>query len=379
MIIGVDIREWQVGCRTGIGRYLEEFIRTAAAARPADRFVLFGDTKVEARVQAANIDIIRIPEYWSVWWDQVSLPRALARYHADVLFSPYIKIPVIAPVPVVSTIHDLTFFLAARYNRGVLDLVLNIPFRLFCLLVTKRAAAIVVDSATSAGDVRLLLGPDPVRLHVIPLGVPERFLASTSPDDDKVWSRYGLRPGYVFYVGGFWPHKNVPCLIGAYMELRKPLRDCYPLVLVGGPLTPPVARQLSLPGTSAAVRYLGVVPDEDLPALYRGAALFAFPSHYEGFGLPVLEALACGVPVLSSTAPALVELAGEAAEYADPDEESAWQIALSELLENSSRRADLGAKGHLRAMAYSQYRMTMEILRILDEVVDQHTSQMEKT
>jgi len=109
--------------------------------------------------------------------------------------------------------------------------------------------------------------------------------------------------------------------------------------------------------------------DDDLPALYRGADVFAFPSHYEGFGLPVLEAMACGTPVVCSNTPALLELAGDAAIFCDPDDPGAWAVALRELLEDPVRRQMLASRGTKRAMEYSSERMTDAILAVLDEVV----------
>jgi len=116
------------------------------------------------------------------------------------------------------------------------------------------------------------------------------------------------------------------------------------------------------------MRYLGPIPDAELPALYRGAALFVFPSHYEGFGLPVLEAMASATPVLCSTAAALLELTGEAAEHVRPEDDAGWKLALRDLLENPARRESLAASGRARAAAFSPERMATSILAVLDEV-----------
>ena len=370
MIVGVDIREWQPGNQTGIGRFLEEFLRVATQARPTDRFLLVGDATCEVRVDTANIRATRIPERWTPWWDQVSLPRALARLGADVLYSPYIKVPLRAPFPVVSTIHDLTFFLRRTYNRRPVDALVNVPFRGFCRLVARRAAAIIVDSVTSARDVRRLLGADPAKLHVVPLATA----AAYRPDGDRtadaaVWSRYGVARGYVFSVGGMWPHKNVPRVVRAHAALPEALRARHPLVLAGGPLPEDLGRLLRSPQIAAGTRLLGVVAEADLPALYRGAALFVFPSHYEGFGLPALEAMACGTPVLCSTAPALVELTGDAADHVDPEDEAGWRDGLHTLLQDPDRRAAMAARGRVRAAGFRPEQMAGDILKVLDEAV----------
>lgn len=154
----------------------------------------------------------------------------------------------------------------------------------------------------------------------------------------------------------------------AHAALPEGVRARHPLLLVGGP--PPAGLQPPLedPAGAGRIRCLGGVPDADLPSLYRGAALFAFPSRYEGFGLPVLEAMACGVPVLCSTAPALVELTAGCAEHVPPEDGPGWQRALSALLGDLSRRQDLGRRGRSRAGAFTRERMTEQILQVLDEV-----------
>jgi glycosyltransferase involved in cell wall biosynthesis len=368
MTIAVDIREWQPGQYTGIGRFLEEFLRAAIEVRPLDRFLLIGDATCEVRVQGRNVDVVRIPERWTLWWDQVVLPRALVRGGADVFYSPYIKAPIFTAIPIVSTIHDLTFFLLEEYTQTPIDKVINGLFRIFCKSVVKRAVAIIVDSQTSARDVQQMLGAPPAKVRVIPLATSLQFRPNGDRlCDAEVLKRYALTDGYVLYVGGFNPHKNVPSLVRAHSALPQPLRVRCPLVLVGGPVPYELQCLSQAPEVAAGVRCLGVVPEVDLPSLYRGAALFAFPSRYEGFGLPVLEAMACGIPILCSTATALVELAGGAAVHIDPEDNRGWERALKSLLEDDTHREKLAALGRARSARYNSERMAGEILMVLDE------------
>jgi hypothetical protein len=152
MIVGVDVRGWHGEWKTGIGRFLEEFLRVAHVARPQDRFLLVGNPDTRVRVRGDNVTFACLPERWTLWWDQVKLPRTVRRGGADVLYSPYVKAPLAGPVPAVNTIHGLTFFIRAGYNRRGRDLLLNAPFWLFCRAAVKRVAAIVVDSAASGRD-----------------------------------------------------------------------------------------------------------------------------------------------------------------------------------------------------------------------------------
>ena len=369
MNIAIDIREWQPGRRTGIGRMLEEFLRMAPVLRPRDRFLYLGNDTCEVRVQSPNCTVIRIPERWTLWWDQSTLSKALAFHKADVLYSPYIKVPLFASVPVLNTIHDLTFFQRTDYNVCRSDLLKNPPFRFFCHLAVRRAAAVFVDSQASANDVQRELSPDPAKLRVVPLATGAQFYSEGDPARNRqVLSKYGLSPSYVFYIGGFWPHKNVDRLVRAYAGLPEGLRRRHPLVLAGAAI-PSRLKALFGKMSPASIKTIGALTDEELPALYRGATVFAFPSHYEGFGLPVLEAMASGVPVVVSKTPALVELTGDAAVHVDADDDAAWLAALAAILEDPSQRGRLGAAGRQRAGAFSTERMTKDILHVIDGVL----------
>ena len=368
--IAVDIREWQPGSRTGIGRLIEEFLRVATSERQGDRFLLIGNRTTEDRVQAPNVSLLRLPERATAWWDQVTLPRTLRRAGAHVLYSPYIKAPLLASVPIVNQVHDLTFFLLAAYNRRLSERIVNGLFRVFCRLVLRRADAVLVDSATTARDVQRTLGCDPAKLRVVSLATSPAYCSEADKvQDGSALERYKLKPGYVLYVGNGSPHKNVPLLIRAHEQLSSQLRRSHPLVLAGLSDAGTVTGTSPSPAIPHHVKVLGLVPESDLPALYRGASLFAFPSSYEGFGLPVLESMSCGTPVLCSTAPALLELTDGAADHVAQWEEQAWREGLQSLLEDPERRRRLATQGRARAAAFSSKRMAGAIMRALDDVV----------
>jgi len=247
----------------------------------------------------------------------------------------------------------------------------NLLFRLFCQLVFRRADALIADSRTTARDISEVFTVDPARIHVVALATSSLFHPMEDPTSDlTVLARHGLAPGYVLYVGGFAAHKNVHRLVESHAALPKDVRATHPLILVGRAMPPALQTRLATVGSPTGSRWIGPIPDAELPALYRRAALLAFPSSYEGFGLPVLEAMACGTPVLCSTAPALVELAEDAALHAPPEDTSAWRASLDKLLADEKVRADLTVRGLARASTFTPSRMSQGILRVFESAVE---------
>jgi alpha-1,3-rhamnosyl/mannosyltransferase len=186
----------------------------------------------------------------------------------------------------------------------------------------------------------------------------------------RVAAGYGLEGDYVLYVGNFRPHKNVAALLEAYAALPDALRARVPLALAGDPETgaAPLRAGVAARGLTQAVRFLGPVSDADLPALYSGATLFCFPSLAEGFGLPPLEAMACGAPVLCSDAAALPEVVGEGASLVNTRDPGALAAALESLLTDGSTRARLRDRGLIRAAAFTPDRFAAAVLAVLERV-----------
>lgn len=359
----MDIREWRPGRRTGIARFLEEFLRAATAAGPQDRFVLVGDAACEVRVDAENVDVIRIPERWTPWWDQVLLPRQLARDRVTVFLSPYYKAPLRAPCPVVVTIHDLFFIGYLDRSRPLFDTALTALARLYA----RRAAAIIADSEHSKREIVRRLGVDPAKVTVIPVGLGPEF--APAPLADAVRRRYGVGAPYVLYVGNFKPHKNLPALLRAYARLPESLRATHELVLAGGdPERRPALEALAgALGLADRVRFPGRIDDRDLPQLYAGCALFVLPSLEEGFGLPALEAMACGAPVVASNRASVPEVVGDAAILVDPEDEAALARAMTEVLSAPDVRERLVRQGLARAREFSPERTSARVLAVLRE------------
>jgi glycosyltransferase involved in cell wall biosynthesis len=362
--LAVDGRELRAGVRTGIRRYTLEVLR-AAAARGLD-CVLYGDRGTQLDAAPAGVTPVVVDGAVTQWWDQVALPAALRRDGIDVFLSPYYKRPLIAPCPVVVTIHDLFFIGYPGRRRPVYDAVMTRAARWYA----RGAAAIVADSEHSRRAIVTRLGLAAERIAVIPVGLGPEFRPSTPSPAQR--ERYGLGSAYALYVGNFLPHKNLPRLLGAWAALAEPLRAMHRLVLAGGSAAGRAALQAQAAALGLADRvvFAGVVDDADLPALYGGAAAVVLPSLEEGFGLPALEAMACGAPVVASRRGALPEVVGDAGVLVEPEDEGALATALTRVLGGELDRAALRRAGLARAAGFSAEHTAGRVVDLLLDTAD---------
>ena len=291
--------------------------------------------------------VVRMGGGWRrLWWDGWRVGRAAA--HADVLHSTSAYLPWRAPCPCVLTIHDLAIY---RYPETFPRINRTLGRCLFESAVRRAAALIAVSEATRRDAIELL-GLSADTITVIPeapdpLFHPVRDHAEVA----RVRARYDLSRPYILSVATAEPRKNLRRLLAAFAACRAaPGRD-EELVLVGGKgwLGGPLEADVRRLAAAGLVRTLGYVPREDLPALYAGAAALAYPSLYEGFGLPVLEGLACGAPVLTSHGSSLEEVAGDAALLVDPTSTESIANGLHALVADATLAATLRRRGPPRA------------------------------
>jgi glycosyltransferase involved in cell wall biosynthesis len=357
--VGVDGRELRAGVRTGIRRYVLEVLR-AAAARGL-RCVVYGDRRSQLDDLPEGVTATTLDGQVTPWWDQVTLPAALRRHGMDVFLSPYYKRPLAASCPVVVTIHDLFFIGYPGRHRPLYDAAMTGLARLYA----RGAAAIVADSEHSRRAIVRRLGIAPGRIAVIPVGLGPEFRPGAPSAGQR--ERYGLGARYALYVGNFLPHKNLSRLLRAWAALPPALRTGTRLVLAGGDRAgrPALAALASALGLQDVVTLPGLVDDADLPAVYGGATLLVQPSLEEGFGLPVLEAMACGVPVVASRRGALPEVVGDAGVLVDPEDEPALTAALARVLDSAEERAALVARGVARAADFTVARTAGRVVDLL--------------
>jgi glycosyltransferase involved in cell wall biosynthesis len=362
MRLGIDGREVAGGVRTGIGRYLVAVVQEAV--RQGMACLVYADRDLSSVGELKDVETRVLSAGPAMWWDQVGLPRRLKADRISVFLSPYYKGPIMASCPVVLTIHDLLFINYMGRPRPVYDRVMTGLVRLH----VRRAAAVITDSEHSRRTIIDRLGTAPDRVTAIPLSVGEEFRPVPAAED--VLRRYGIRTPYLLAVGNFLPHKNLPRLVQAFASLPDDVRGESVLVLAGDHTVggDPVRAEIGRLGMSSRVVLTGFVDGAHLPALYSGCEVFVMPSLDEGFGLPAVEAMACGAPVIVSDRASLPEVVGEAGLFANPDRAAAIAAALTLALSDRGLREDLKRRSLGRAESFRGARHAQRVLEILRSV-----------
>lgn len=298
----------------------------------------------------------------------VRLGPRLRREGVELYHAPHYVLPLGLRCPAVVTVHDLIHLrfpehrrpLERRYARWMLRRAVRLARRLLTV------------SQTTADELTGRLGAPPERIDVIPNGVDDRFRRELSATDiTATLARHDLRPGYLLFVGNPKPHKNLGRLLEAYARLLRDRPEAPPLVLAGdrGGARSPLGGWIARAGIEARTRRLGHLPADDLPAIYRGAALLVQPSLWEGFGLPVAEAMAAGTPVVAARRGALPEVAADAAEWIDPEDVAGLARTLGALLDDPERRAELTRLGRERSTRFRWDETARRTLAVYDRVL----------
>jgi glycosyltransferase involved in cell wall biosynthesis len=275
--------------------------------------------------------------------------------------------PVVQPTPFVLTIHDASLFLFSNYHPRARLMTI----RAILPVIARRAAAVITVSEHARRDLVRVLGLPGEKVHVVQEAAPASFRPVT--DGARLAGlrrKYGLPEEFILYVGTLEPRKNLGRLVRALKRVREEGRRHH-LVMVGevGWMMEGFAQEIEELGLEDVVHLTGFVPTEDLPGLYSLATVFAFPSLYEGFGLPPLEAMACGTPVLTSNNSSLAEVCGEAAYLVEPQDEDALVEGLRRLLGDAELRLELARRGVERARSFSWERAAEETAAIYSQVL----------
>jgi glycosyltransferase involved in cell wall biosynthesis len=335
-----------------VNRYTLYVTKPEAAKRFANRWPNF-----TLRTTLPHTPLVRVP---------LTLSAELRRHPVDLLHVQFTA-PPFCPCPVVASIHDLSFeHLPKTFKRRS-----RMQLRLTVRQTARNAARILALSEYSRGDIIETYGIEPERVSVIPPAAPGHFAPVTDVLElARVRRNYGIEDEYILSVGSIQPRKNLARLIAAYASLRRlrPQAKLPQLVLVGKKawLFDETLRAATEHGLTSDIIFTGYVPEADLPPLYSGACCFIYPSYFEGFGLPVLEAMQCGTPVIAGNRTSLPEVVGDAGLLVDPFDEQALALAMARVIENSDLAAELCVKGLKRAREFSwrkTARMTLEVYK----------------
>jgi len=357
----------------GIGRYTASLSRAMVPLLDEDeRLILlcdltrpsFWNLSTLAGEQVQMVDVPVSPFSLRQQW---AIPRLLRHLRADLYHSPYYLMPYRPGVPTVVTVYDLIPLLFPQHASPMARLL----FRWTTAMALRTAAHVITISQATRRDLLAFYRLPPEKVMAIPLAADPCFYPQPLAEVERVRRKYTLPEGYILYIGINKPHKNLKALIGAWARVRDSqfATHNWHLVIAGvwDSRYPKPRRRVEELGLENAVRFLGPVLEKDLPGLYAGAILFVFPSLYEGFGLPVLEAMACGVPVACSNTSSLPEVVGDAVFFFDPTKVDAIAEIIHRGLADLGLRADLRERGLRRAARFSWARTARQTLEVYRE------------
>jgi glycosyltransferase involved in cell wall biosynthesis len=357
----------------GAGVYTLQLIRALTRLDSEHEYVVYARSHAVPMLEGLGprctvVDIGKKSRAARLLWEQVALPLDLRRRGARLLHSPHHTAPFWAPCPRVVTLHDVTFFiLPERY-----PLIRRLYFQVLTILAARRAKAVLVPSASVAEEARPFLGIPSSRLAVTHEGVDEVFRRIEPEAARAVAERYGLPEGYLLSLGTREPGKNREAILWAMRYLLdlgfEPHLAVVGQAAWGAGDEGAMVERLGLEGR---VHFTGYVDQADLPAIYSAASVFVFPSLHEGFGLPVLEAMACGTPVVTSATSSLPEVAGDAAVLVDPRDAHAIADAIARIWGDADEAERLRRAGIERASKFSWDACAEATLAVYRRVLDE--------
>ena len=364
--IGIDARKLH---DFGIGTYIRNLLRQLARLDHDTEFVLFSRPQDRAGLGqlGENFRVVAETAGNYSFSEQIKIPMALKREGVTLFHAPHYVLPPLAHCPSVVTIHDCIHLMFPQYlpNRFALNYA-----KVSIAMAAKRATRIMTVSETSKRDIIKFFGTAPEKIDVIYNAYDERFGDAPGAEEiSRVRERYQLHQDFILYAGNVKPHKNLERLIEAFHLVRERGLDHVKLVMIGDDISKYAAlrRAVHKHQLHKYVRFLGYLPEGTLAAMYRLAGVFVFPSLYEGFGLPPLEAMASGTPVVTSNVSSLPEVAGDAAVLVDPYDPEAIADGIVRVLTDSTLAAQLRVKGLARAQQFSWETSVRRVREIYEE------------
>lgn len=357
----------------GAGNYIIHLIRSLIELNSEHEFVIFA--------QLSRQHLFDLPPtpglHWQLVpeinparrlpWEQISFPALVKKAEVDLLHSPHYTRPYRLNCPSVVTFHDMTFFLFPQLHT----LAKRFFFKAAIRMSARRANALIAISENTRQDAIRLIKIPADKIFTIPLGVDEHF--HPVHDDAllaEVRHRYNLPERFILYVGVVEPRKNLPLLLRSYKTIVDEGIN-HPLVIAGrfGWMYNELIREIDALGLKNKIHFTGYLPQADLPIVYNLADVFVYPSIYEGFGLPPLEAMACGTPVITTAISSMPEHVGDAGILVPAEDEGALSRALHNVLTDRSLQDRLRLKGPQQAANFTWQRTALETLQIYKQVL----------
>ena len=370
MRIGIDARKLR---DFGIGTYVRNLLRQLGRQESRHEYVVFcreQDWETVEECGPCFRPVVESAPNYSIA-EQFALPLDLRRETVDLFHAPHYVLPLLTTCRSVVTIHDCIHL---RFPQYLPNRIGYAYARAQMWTATHKAARVMTVSEASKRDIMRYFRVPESRIDVIYNAIDDRFWRDPDEEDiGRVRERYRLTAPFVLYAGNIKPHKNLERLIEAFHLLRQTsaeLRDVE-LLIIGDEISKyaTLRRAVHRHKLHKHVRFFGFVPDQTLAALYRLAKVFVFPSLYEGFGLPPLEAMASGTPVITSNVSSLPEVVGDAALMIDPYEPDAIADAMRRVLTDATLHAELRVRGLARAREFSWERSIARVREIYDEVL----------
>lgn len=365
MKIAIDARE-MAGQGAGKGRYVAELVKALGEIDQTNTYFLYTLKHIEADLPA-NFHFIKIEgrrgfrQYW--------LGQDVKRKGCALLFAPTGYLPVLfSRVPTVLTVHDLALFVSPMAKPAFKTWLAE---RLLLGFASRKADRIIAISQNTKQDLRQVFNVPEEKIAVTLLGYDQSIYSSHADGNDRaVMRERKLTPGYLLFVGTLEPRKNIELLVRAYASLSPELKHAHQLVIAGqkGWNFQPIFDAVLEFKLQNRVKFLGRVDDDSLPSLYRQARVFLFPSHYEGFGLPPLEAMACGTPVIASNVSSLPEVVGKGGILLAPTDLTGFSSAMEDILTDEVLYQELRRKAVAQAAQFSWTKTAQATLAIFNQI-----------
>jgi glycosyltransferase involved in cell wall biosynthesis len=354
---------------TGVERFSKNLLKALISNDTRNEYVIFAGNKITNKeyegygnTTCVTCSMLSGNKIVRHLWEQCRLPGLVKEYGCDVLFNPGNTGPITGSVRSVLFVHDVSFIANPQWFSKEFRYVYGkiVP------LAAKRASRVITVSRYSKSEIIKYTEIQPEKVHVVYQSIEQSFHENKDQDSDGVLARHNIGKPYILFTGSLDPRKNLDGLIKAFLKLKREHAIPHTLVVVGAHNVN--FSKMDYPLADNKILFCGYVNDADLRVLYQETDLFVYPSFYEGFGLPPLEAMACGAPVVASSTSSLPEVCGDAAVYVDPLNVDSIADGMASVLNNKGVREILIVKGKERVRMFNWEKCAEEILRIIEEI-----------